>query len=271
MALLALTIATASLLGPIGAGLLTYRTSPTTLNQLRGSDAAALFFVVPLTLGTAVLAVRRHRVAPLLATGTGAYALYTYFQVVVGQEYLRLPGNVERFFPLYLVLFVVAEAVVVLGLRATPVLPRPPRGLERVAGTGLLLVAALLVGGLHLRTMITAWQDPPALIEYASSPTPFWMVKLMDLGIVVPAAILIGVGLLRGAVWARRAMYILFTGYTCLAVSVAAMGLVMVVNRDPDASSGLAAGFCAFAIAFGTITLLLYRPLFGSGADAGPP
>jgi hypothetical protein len=29
--------------------------------------------------------------------GVSVYVLYTYAQVIIGQEYLRLPGNVERF------------------------------------------------------------------------------------------------------------------------------------------------------------------------------
>ena len=122
--LLALTMAGAAVLGPVGVGLLVYRTSGTTLNQLRGSDGAALFFVAPLAVATAVLAARRRAVAPLLGVGVGVYALYTYVQVVIGQEYLRLPGNVERFFPLHLAVVVLAEALVVLGLRAAPALPR---------------------------------------------------------------------------------------------------------------------------------------------------
>jgi hypothetical protein len=52
--------------------------------------------IAPLTLATAVLALRAHPVAPLLALGPGVYALYTYSQMIIGQEYLRLPGNVER-------------------------------------------------------------------------------------------------------------------------------------------------------------------------------
>lgn len=50
-------------------------------------------------------------------------------------------------------------------------------------------VAAFLVVGLHLPSMPTAWTNPSAMTEYASSPTPFWLVELMDLGIVVPAAV----------------------------------------------------------------------------------
>ncbi|MCI4064492.1 hypothetical protein MRQ36_18555 [Micromonospora sp. R77] len=262
LAALALAMATTSLVGPLGLDLLHYRTSPTTLHQLLGSDAAALFVVVPLTLAAAVLALRRHPLAPPLAVGLSAYAIYTYAQVVIGQEYLRLPGNVERFFPLLLAVFLLAEAVLVLGWRSLPsALPAPSPRLARVVGVTLLTVAAFLVFGLHLRSMVTAWTDPSSLTEYASSPTPFWLVKLMDLGVVAPAAVLVGVGLLRQSPWALHGAYALLTGWTCLAVSVTAMGLVMVVSGDPDGSVVLAGGFGVVAVAMGLLTVAFYRPL----------
>jgi hypothetical protein len=83
---LALGVAAASLLGPLGFDLMHYRTSETTLNQLLGSDAAALFVVAPLTLAAAVLVARRHPVGPLLALGVGVYALYTCTQIIIGQD-----------------------------------------------------------------------------------------------------------------------------------------------------------------------------------------
>jgi len=271
LAALALGMATASVLGPLVLGLMRYRTSPTTLNQLLGSDAAALLVVAPLTLFAARLALHGHRAAPALASGIGVYAVYTYAQVVVGQEYLRLPGNVERFFPLLLAVFVLAEVAVVVSWRSMPVRPpAPSRRLQRTAGWALLLVAAFLVLGLHLRTLVLAWTSPQSLTEYASSPTPFWLVKLMDLGIVVPAAVVTGVGLLRAAPWARRVMYPLLTGYTCLAVSVCAMAVLMLVNGDPDASPALAAGFGAFGLVFVCLTTALYRPLFQPSAPRTP-
>jgi hypothetical protein len=216
-----------------------------------------------LTLVTALVAARGHPAAPLLAGGVGVFALYTYAQVVIGQEYLRLPGNVEGFFPLLLAIFIVAEAVVVLAWRSVPAaLPPPSHRVERAVAFALLLVAMFLVVGQHLRPMIIAWQNPTALTEYSSSPTPFWMVKLMDLGIIVPAALTIGIGLWRHAHWARRAAYVLLTGYTCLAVSVTAMAALMNVRNDPDASPTLATGFGVFALVFVVLSALLYRPLF---------
>jgi len=259
---LAVGMGALSLLGPLMLEVMSYRTSKTSLNQLLGSDAATLFIVVPLTLVAATLAMRGHRAATPLASGIGVFAIYTYAQVVIGQEYLRLPGNVERFFPLLLAVFVLAEVAVVLSWRTMPSdLPPPSRGLRRTAGWVLLLLAAFLVLGLHLPSMLTAWTDPGSLTQYASSPTPFWLVKLMDLGIVVPAAVAVGCGLLRGASWALRMMYPLLTGYTFLAFSVTAMAVVMLVNDDPDASVGLAAGFAAFGLGFLALTVRLYWPL----------
>jgi hypothetical protein len=181
---------------------------------------------------------------------------------VIGQEYLRVPGNVERFFPLLLALFVTAEAVLVLAWWTVPTaLPEPSRRLRRATGWLLLGVAGFLVVGLHLPTLVSAWTDPSALTQYASSPTPFWMVKLMDLGIVVPAAVAVGTGLLRGAGWAVRAAFPLLTGFTLLAWSVASMAIVMLASGDPDASRGLTGGFVAFAAGLTAATTAFYRPL----------
>ncbi len=274
LVLLALGMATSSTVGPLVLGWMTYRTSPTTLNQLLGSDAATLLVVAPLALVAAVLAAGGHPAASVLATGIGVFAVYTYTQVVIGQEYLRLPGDVERWFPLLLAVFVLAEAAIVLGVRGTSAqLPPLSARLERVTAVALLLVAFFLVFGQHLRTTIIAWTDPQSLTEYASSPTPFWMVKLMDLGIIAPAAILAGVGLWRHAAWARRVAYIVLTGYTLLAVSVTSMAILMIANDDPDASVGIALGFGCFALVFAALSLALYRrltPAATPGATVSP-
>lgn len=263
---LAAAMAVAALLGPLVLGVMRYRTSPTTLNQLLGGDAATLFVVAPLGLVAAYACRRRSSAGTLLASGVGVFAVYTYAQVVIGQEYLRLAGNVERFFPLLLAVFVLAWVTVVLAWRAIPGdLPAPTRQLARTAGVVLLLLAVFLVFGLHLRSMVTAWTDPAALTEYASSPTPFWMVKLMDLGVIAPVAVATGVGLLRRAAWAHRLMYPLLTGYTCLGASVTAMAVVMEVKSDPDASLAVTVGFAAFTLALAMLTGALYRRLPARG------
>lgn len=269
---LGIGLVSAPVLGPLGLGVMEYRTSPTTLNQLLGSDAAALLVVAPLCFVAAYLVSRDRQAAPPFAAGIGGYAVYTYTQVIAGQEYLRLPGNVERFFPLLLAIFILAGSALVLAWGRLPEdLPRPSWRLERLAGWVLVLLSAFLVLGLHLRSMITAWTDPESLTEYVSAPTPFWLVKLMDLGIVVPVAIATGIGLLQGHSWARRVLYPLLTGYALLSVSVSAMAVVMIARDDPDSSLGLAAGFCLFTLALLALVVALYRPLLRQAGSTPRP
>src|SRR3712207_6908086 len=48
--------------------------------------------------------------------------------------------------------------------------------------------------------------------EYQADPTLFWLVKLMDLAVVIPAAFIAGVGLLRRAPWATKLGFTLEIG-----------------------------------------------------------
>ena len=88
-----------AVLGPLILNVIHFRTSVSGLNQVRGGDLAALVVVVPVCVGVGVLAWRGHRAAPVLALAPEFFAMYTYSQLILGNEYLRLPGNVERFFP----------------------------------------------------------------------------------------------------------------------------------------------------------------------------
>lgn len=263
LGVLAVGISTASLLGPLVTGLLAYRTSDTTLNQVVGGDLAGLVVVAPTALTAAALVRRGHRLGPVLALAPGLWAVYMYLQLLLGQEYLQLPGNNERFFPLLLGLVVLGEAIIVLAWRAADVtgLTTVPPRLERTAGTVLLALAAFLVVGLHLPTLVDALTDQPTALEYTSSPTAFWVVKVMDLGIIVPAAVAIGIGLRRHATWARKPAFALFGAYTLLGTGVAGMAVVMVANDDPDGSITQVLAFVAFVVALGWLTVRLYRPL----------
>jgi hypothetical protein len=267
---LGVAIAVTAVLGPFVAGVIRYRTSDTTLNQIVGGDAASLAVVAPVTVVTGVLALRRHPAAPVLALAPASYALYTFTQLIVGQEYLRRPGNNERFFPLLLGVFILAGAVALSAWRAVDPgrLPHVPRWLSRLTAGVLLTVAAYLVFGLHLPSLVDALRDTPTRIEYVSSPTPFWLVKLMDLGIVAPVAIVTAVGLLRGAAWARRPMYAIVGAYALLATSVAGMAITMYANHDPDSSLATVAAFALFALAFGALAAALYRPLVATSFPA---
>jgi hypothetical protein len=253
-----------AVLGPLILDVIHFRTSASGLNQVRGGDLAALVAVAPVCFAGAWLFWRGHRAAPVVALAPGTFAMYTYSQLILGNEYLSRPGNVERFFPLLLAMFILATAVVLRcwGLVRAESLPPSTRRLERASGVLLVVISAFVALGLHLPTLPGALSDPPRGAAYLDLPNTFWVVKFYDLGIVVPAALTVGVGLLCRQPWARKPVYAILGGYALLGWSVAGMTWTMLLNDDPDASLALVIGFTCVSVALTAFTCVLYRPLF---------
>ena len=142
--------------------------------------------------------------------------------------------------------------------------------MERATGVLLLGVASFVVVGIHLPSLVDAMGTAPAGAAYRDAPTAFWVVKFYDLGIVAPAALVVGVGLLRHRRWARVPAYAIIGGYLLLGWSVVGMAVTMLLVGDPDASVGLAIGATTLAAALSVYATVLYRPLFHPAAT-GPP
>ncbi len=259
-----------AVLGPLVLDVIHFRTSASGLNQVRGGDLAALVVVAPVCVAVGGLAWREHPAAPVLALAPAIFAMYTYSQLVLANEYLRVPGNVEVFFPLLLVMFWLASAITVrsAGLVGSVVLPPWSRRLEAGTGVLLLVIAAFVLFGLHLPTLVDAMSPAPTGTAYLGAPTLFWVVKFYDLGIVVPAALAVGVGLLRGRRWARTSAYAIVGGYLLIGWSVAGMAATMLGDGDPDASIGLLAGFMTLAVSLSVFAWFLYRPLIVASAPS---
>ena len=253
-----------AVLGPLVLDVIHFRTSVSGLNQIRGGDLAALVVVAPSCFVIAGLAWRGHPAAPVLALAPGLFAMYMYSQLILANEYLNRPGNVERFFPLLLGMFIVAAVVVLRswGLARPEALPSSTRRLQRGSGVLLVAMAVFVVLGIHLPGLVDALRDRPVGAEYLALPMAFWVVKFYDLGIVAPAALAVGVGLLRQQPWARKPAYGILGGYVLLGWSVAGMGWSMLLGADPDASWGVALGATGLAAAGTVFAYFLYRPLF---------
>lgn len=256
-------------LGPLILGVIRFRTSVSGLNQIRGGDLAALAVVAPVCLLVGLLAWRGHAAAPVLALAPAVFAMYTYSQLILGNEYLQQPGNVERFFPLLLAIFLLAALVLLRswGLVQPERLPMPSRRLERGSGIFLIIVAAFVVVGIHLPNFIDAIRDHPTGTAYLAAPTAFWVIKFYDLGIVVPSALVVGIGLVRRKAWARKPAYAILGGYVLLGWSVAGMAWVMLINSDPDATLTQALGITGLASAGAVFAYFLYQPLFRNAID----
>jgi hypothetical protein len=250
-------------LGPLGFEVIHYHFSTSMRNQLIGLDAVSLYVVVPLVFVVGVLALRRHPSAPVLAIAPGLFVAYMLPQYIVGPDYLNLPGNNQRFFLLHLCLFVLGVAVAVAGWVTVDdnQLPDVSAQVTRLASWVLFVGAAFLVLGVHLQGVIDGLKPVPTNSPYLDSPTAFYVVKPMDLGLIVPASIVVGVALSRRRPWAEKLMYPLIGWLTLDAVAVSSMAIVMEINNDPTGSLVLAIGFSALTIVLLLLTVQLWRPL----------
>jgi hypothetical protein len=262
-----------AVLGPLVLDVLHYRTSASGLDQIRGSDLTAVAVVAPLCVWVGTLARQGHPAAPVLALAPGGFAVYIWTQLLFGSEWGRYPGNVEWFSPLLLGVVGVGIAVAVratAALRTRPPLPWSRR-LEQATGFLMLGVAGFVVVGIHLSALIDALRDHPVGTGLLTTPNAFWVVKAMDLGLIAPASLLMGIGLLRRCSWARAPAAAVLGGYALLGWSVAAMGWSMVRGGAVDASLGLAVGSTAVAAAVTGYAVAVYRPLFRRAPSVPAP
>ncbi|HEY8490477.1 MAG TPA: hypothetical protein VIO14_05740 [Dehalococcoidia bacterium] len=257
--LLGAGIAASALLGPLVFGTIQFRVSASAENQLLGGDVVSLFVAAPLAVAAGVLWLRRSRLAAPLAVAPGLYAVYLYVQYVLGPEYDRYPGNNEGFFPLYLALIIVGWVTALRAWQAmgSQGLPPPSSGLRRT-----LAALLLLLGVLFALTWLRSIADVVAGSggdEYQEHPTLFWLVRLMDLAFIIPAALATGAGLLRRAPWAVRTGYALAGFLTLLVAAVAGMAVTMEVRGDPAADRAFLAGTLLATAAFAAVYAALLR------------
>lgn len=262
-----------SLLGPLVLGVIDYHVSGGASAQVRGGDVAGLLLVAPVCLVAAGLTLRGSPGADALALAPASYGLYMYTQLAIAGDLARYPGNSERWFGLFWALIVLCGVVLALAGRRVLVAAEPaarPR-LERVTAWYLLTAAAFLVAGLHLPGLVDAWHEAPASTEYLADPGVFWLVKVMDLGYVVPVLVATGFGVLRELPWARRLLAPAVGWSALLASSVSGMGISMVATGSPGASLGLAAGFTLVAVVALGLATAAYRSWLRPGRAGHAP
>jgi hypothetical protein len=237
LALLGVGLAANAVLGPLLLNAIRFHVSHGAETQLLGGEIVSLAIAAPLALLACVLWLRGRRFGPLLAAGPALYALYNSVTFIAGGEYSRYAGTSERAFPLYLALIVLGWFVALrvwaelTGIR----LPAQAAGARRALGALLLLtggvfalawlgsIAPVVLGGTPSR-------------QYLDDPALFWIIRTLDLGFVIPATLVAGVGLLRDAAWAARLGVIVSVFATLYVAAVAAMAVAMQLRHDPSAS-----------------------------------
>lgn len=255
--------AAVALLGPLALGLVRYHASTGAVNQIVGGDVAGLVLVAPAALAAGLLVLSGRRNGAVLGLGPAAYGLYMYSQLALAGDTFRYPGNSERYFLLFVTLFVASGFILLRAWTSIDAarLPSWPRWRERLVGVFALVVAAFLVLGLHLPGLIDAWRSQPTGSEILSDPVVFWVVKFMDLGLVVPVLLTVAMGRLRRRPASDTAAYAAVGWMALLGSSVAGMAVAMQVRDAPGASVANTLTFGVFAGVALAVAVLTYLPL----------
>ena len=267
---IALGLAAVALLGPLVTELIDYRVSETLRNQTIGLDAVSLFFVAPLALIAALLVLRGHVAGLVLALGIGAYTAYMFLQYILGPDYGHLRGNNERLFPLALFLFAAGWGVALMAWNAADVrrLPRSRRR-EQLIGRIVLPVLALVTFSRYAPQLMDWMSSSPEDKNYLAGPSFSWAIAMLDLGVFLPATVVTCVGLVRGAPWAQKALYMVVGWFGLVGPAVAAMAITMYVNDDPIGSGGNTIFSTVLGLAFLTLGVFVYWPLSWPRAGSG--
>jgi hypothetical protein len=254
-----------SLLGPFLSDAIDYPWSESMRNQAIGLEAVSLFLVAPLCILAGLLSLRGRPAGPVLAFGPAAYTTYMFLQYVIGPEYRYYPGVL----PLHLVLFTLGAGIALASWNAIDPgrLPRIARRSERRYALLVLGLAAFILTK-YSPALASAIAGDGLTAEFRRDVSMYWSIVLLDLGIVVPATIAAAVGLFRGTSWSGKALYAVIGWFALVPPSVAAMGIAMVANEDPNAAGGEVAVLTIAAVVFATIAVRLYRPLFAARTAA---
>lgn len=238
-------------LGPLGTGSIEYRSSESAIMQIEGNDLTNLIVMVPLLLIGGALALMRRDGAKYFLILTPITVMYYALSVGIGQEWgnVNYPGNVERYFFLFLALIIGGLILLVGSLSMFSRRDAPKfrtKGLRVFVGLTVLFL--LLFGAMWvMQTIEVINTGDMADGSYSAAPTSFWAIRYLDLGISIPVGFIASFMLLSKPERAYSLVLLFFGFFVTTATAVNAMALMQLLNNDPAAQS-LGPGIAIFAI-----------------------
>ncbi len=230
--------------------------------QMISGDLVTLIIGVPLLLISLILYRRGSLRGHLLLTGTLGYFLYTYASIAFLAAF-------NPFFLIYVALFSTSLISFIVIIAALPIAELPRHFSETFPRRAL---AIFLFGiGLFIGAMWLGMVVPPTLsgsypAELGSYTT--LVIQVLDLGVILPAAVLGGYYLLKRApLGYLLASVVCIKGLT-LGTAVSVMGIAMLRAGIEEASLGQVIGFVAITLIGAGMTFLLLRSLSETAAPA---
>jgi hypothetical protein len=249
-------------LGPLGVGIIHYRTSQSGTLQVEGNDLANLLLMVPLLLAGGALQLAKKSGSKYLLVLTPITLMYTGLSYGIGEEYgnTAYSGNVESYFWLYLIL-IIGGLLLLLGSLPmfndddAPNFGR--RGLRVYVGVFVLFF--LVFAGMWISQIIQVVNTGDLVGKaYSSAPVVFWTIRYLDLGFSIPIGLL-ALFLLLTRPRKAYSLVLLFFGFgLTTGTAVNTVAIVEVVNHDPTVSGAAASCLVIFPI----LGILIYAGFF---------
>ncbi len=233
-----------------GQGLYFYDTVSMAAQQ-QGNDLVTLVMGLPLLAVSTWLAFRGSLRGRLLLTGALGFFLYTYMSMSMLTSYNAL-------FLVYVALFSLSLYAFVLSMMSFDLKDLSRRFSENLP-RGWIAGLLFVVGGF----LLLAWLGrivPPLLqnqIPVLENTTTL-VIQAMDLGLVVPLAILSGVLLLRQSPWGYLLASVALLKGTTLGLAVSTMSIIMALRGVPE-NLGIVIPFLAITLMNIVMAVLLLK------------
>lgn len=246
------TLAAMALLGPLGAGSIHYRTSQSGIWQTEGGDLVNLLLIAPILSIGGVLHLLRREAAKYFLILSPMTLIYTGLTAGIGQEWSNpaYTGNVEDFSPLFLILIVGGLLLLVASLSLFTAKDAPefkPKRLRVFVGVmGLFLLLFAVMWLMELYDVISTGNTSSG--SYQETPTVWWTVRYLDLGVTIPLGFLALYLLLTKPTRTYSLVLLFFGFFITLGTAVFSMAVIMTLKNDPEAQPGALPIFAALML-----------------------
>ncbi|HSV41786.1 MAG TPA: hypothetical protein VLH13_00065 [Methanomassiliicoccales archaeon] len=230
-----------AVLGPLGTGDIEYRVAQSAKYQLLGQDIADLVFIAPLLFIGGVMMLLGRPNAKYLLVLTPVTLMYTGLSIGIGSEWSDplITGNVEQYTWIFMTLVIGGLFLLVGTLSMFGPVDVPdfrPKGLRTFV---IVMSLFLLLFALMWISQVVTVVDQGDLSDgsYTDDPTLFWVIRYLDLGIVIPVGFMALYLLLKQPKRAYGLVLLFFGFFATMAVSVDAMMAVQIANGDSSLGS----------------------------------
>lgn len=219
--------------------------------QMQGNDLVTLVVALPLLAVSAWLAFRGSLRGQLLLTGAIGYILYTYLSMSMLTAFNPLFLVYVALFSLSLFSFIIC--LLSFDLASLPMHFKPNLPVGWIAGF-LFLVAGFLSLAWLGRALTPYLQNLPPALDNGTT----MVIQAMDLGMIMPMAVLAGVLLLRRSALGYLLASVFITKAITLGLAISAMVANMIRAGTPEAA-GIAIPFLVITAAAMIMAVVLLR------------